>query len=242
MSRRKNKEKRRLNKSNSAPETTIPVIASRIPKPLRALNDKQQKYINAINNHDIVVGTGYPGTGKSYIPAAIAAKMFQDPNCPINKIVICRPNVGAAETIGLVPGDIDEKMKAWCAPIIDVLYQQLGKSFVDYLIKEKRIELLPLEYARGRSYDNTFIILDEAQNVGKEPLKCLMTRMGRGTKLVIDGDVGQCDIGSTSGLGQLITLINDFYTPMRHVDFEIKDIVRSDICKFLIELFVEAKF
>ena len=133
-------------------------------------------------------------------------------------------------------------MKSWCAPILDVMYRTLGRTFVDYLIEAGTIELLPLEYARGKSYDNSFIILDEAQNVDKESLKCLMTRIGKDTKLVIDGDIGQCDIGPTSGLGQLIKLVEDYYTPIAYTDFGIDDIVRSDICKTLIELFVESKF
>ncbi len=209
---------------------------------LRALNDKQRKYINAIRNHDITLGTGYPGTGKSFLPAALAAEMLADPRVPIERIVICRPNEGVGKSIGMLKGGLNEKMVPWCAPIIDVLNNQLGKGKVDYMLEHGQIELLPLEYARGKSFDNTFIILDEAQNVDKESLKCLMTRIGRDTKLVIDGDVGQCDIGSTSGLGQLINLINNYHTPISHVDFEIKDIVRSDICKYLVELFADANF
>jgi phosphate starvation-inducible PhoH-like protein len=242
MSRRKqNREKRNSNKEKKR-NTAVSEDYGYNPKPLRALNDKQRKYINAINNHSITVGTGYPGTGKSYIPAVMAANALKDPNSPIKKIVICRPNEGVGKTIGLLPGDINDKMKAWCAPIVDVLYDVLGKSYVDYLIEGGIIELLPLEYARGKSYPNSFIILDEAQNVDKESLKCLMTRIGMDTKLVIDGDVGQCDIGRTSGLGQLLDLMDKYYTPMAHVDFGIEDIVRSDICRTLIELFVEAKF
>lgn len=241
MSRKKRKERReRRELSDSIPETAQ---TFRKPKKvLRALNSKQEKYINYIHDKAIVIGTGYPGTGKSYIPASIAASMLQDPDSPIKKIVICRPNTGVGKTIGLLPGDLNDKMKAWCAPIIDVLNQQLGASFVEYLIKTGRIELLPLEYARGKSYDNSFIILDEAQNVDKDSLKCLLTRIGRETKLIIDGDVGQCDIGSSSGLGSLLRLVQDYHTPMFHVDFTTDDIVRSDICKYLIELFVEAKF
>lgn len=242
MSRRKqnreNKQSKRREKCSTydTPERTFK------RKELKALTRKQGTYINAIENHIITVATGYPGTGKSYIPAVIACNSLQDPSSPIKKIVICRPNAGITASIGLLPGDINDKMKAWCAPILDVMYQTLGRTFVEYLIAQGVIELLPLEYARGKSYDNTFMILDEAQNVEKEALKCILTRIGRDTKLIIDGDIGQCDIGSATGLGQLINLIDNYHTPMAYVDFEVDDIVRSDVCKYMIELFIEAKF
>jgi len=210
--------------------------------PIKPKNAKQKSYINAIRNHWITLGTGYPGTGKSYIAAALAAEMLEDPRCPIERIVICRPNEGVGKSIGMLKGGLNEKMIPWCAPILDVLKDKLGESTVEYFLEREKIELLPLEYARGKSYDNTFIILDEAQNVDKESLKCLMLRMGRDSKLVIDGDVGQCDIGEASGLAQLIQLTADYETPIAHVDFDIEDIVRSDMCKFLVGLFVVANF
>ena len=209
---------------------------------LRALNDKQRNYINQIRNHSIVLGTGFAGTGKSYIPAALAAESIMDTRSSIERIVICRPNEGVGKSIGFLKGGLNDKMLPWVAPIVDVLKQFLGEGKVDYMLEHGQIELLPLEYARGKSFDNTFIILDEAQNVDKESLKCLMTRIGRDTKLVIDGDVAQCDIGEASGLGQLITLIDEYYTPIAHTDFGIEDIVRSDTCKYLVELFAKANF
>jgi phosphate starvation-inducible PhoH-like protein len=207
---------------------------------LKPQTPKQAKYINAIRNMSIVVGTGYPGTGKSYIPAVIAADMLAEGK--VDKLVICRPNVGVGKTIGLLKGDLVEKMRPWCAPILDVLETRLGKSYVQYLVERGVIELLPLEYARGKSFDNAFVILDEAQNVDKESLKCLMLRLGRDSKLVIDGDVNQCDIGESTGLSALIKLMNEYHMPATHVNFDIEDIVRSDICKYLIKLFDEAKF
>jgi len=212
-------------------------------EPTRAKNAKQKTYINAIQNQTIVLGTGYPGTGKSYIPASIAADMLDDPRTAIERIVICRPNEGVGnKSIGMLKGGLNEKMIPWCAPILDVIKEKLGESRVTYMLEHGQIELLPLEYARGKSFSNTFVILDEAQNVDKESLKCLMLRLGEGSKLVIDGDVGQCDIGGTTGLKDLVNLIDLYHTPIIHVDFGLDDIVRSDICKYLMEIFVEAKF
>jgi len=242
MSRRKQNRESKKSKRRENSQPYEKPERSKQQKQLRPLNDAQRKYINAINNHTIVVATGYPGTGKSYIPASMAAAAFVDPSNPIERIVICRPNEGVGKTIGLLPGDLNEKMGAWCAPILDVLTNCLGATYVEYLIGVGKIELLPLEYARGKSYDNSFIILDEAQNVDKESLKCLMTRIGQDSKLIIDGDVGQCDIGTDSGLGQLLRLMDEYYTPMSHIDFGVEDIVRSGICKTLVELFIESKF
>ena len=209
-------------------------------KKLAPRNATQAACINAIENRTITLATGYPGTGKSYIPAVLACNMLQESK--IKRIVICRPNIGVGPSIGLLPGDMIEKMKAWCAPILDVMYNVLGKSYTDYLIKTEVIMLLPLEYARGRSFDDTFMILDEAQNVDKESFKCILTRTGMNTKLFIDGDVGQCDIGQSSGLGKLIHLIEQYHTPIAQIDFGLDDIVRSDVCKYMVELFQDSGF
>lgn len=210
--------------------------------PIKPLNDKQKSYINAINNQVITLGTGYAGTGKSYIPSVLAVDLLTDPRSSIEKIVICRPNEGVGKSIGFLKGGMQDKMLPWVAPIIDAMNARIGKSQVEAMLASGVIELLPLEYARGKSYDNTFIILDEAQNVDKESLKCLMLRLGRDSKLVIDGDVRQCDIGEASGLGKLMKLCGEYYMPITHIDFEIEDVVRSDTCRLLLEIFEQANF
>ena len=210
-------------------------------KPLVPKNAKQKKYINAIKNHVISVGTGYAGTGKSYLPAAIAAEMMLDPRSPIEKIVICRPNEGVGKSIGFLKGGLNDKMDAWCRPILDVLEDRMGRDKVKSLIDAGIIEMLPLEYIRGKSYNNAFVILDEAQNVDWESLKCLMLRIGLDCRLVIDGDVRLCDIGNnTSGLKQLLDLNDQYHMPLAHVDFELEDVVRSDTCRYLLEIFEDA--
>lgn len=212
-------------------------------KPLKPKNKAQKTYINLIENMTITAGTGYAGTGKSYIAAYLAASMFKDKNSPIERIVICRPNEGVGKSIGFLKGGLNDKMAAWCRPILDVLEQVLGKSTVEYHLQEEtgKIELLPLEYARGRSFDNAFVILDEAQNIDWESLKCLLLRLGRDSKLVIDGDVRQCDIGADrSGLTKLLDLMDNYAMPMAHVDFSLDDVVRSDVCKYLLGVFEEA--
>lgn len=210
---------------------------------LQGKTQKQKKYINLINNMQVVLATGYAGTGKSYIPAMIAAQQLKDLRSPIEKIVICRPNTGVGKTIGLLPGTQVEKMKPWCLPILDTLEHALGKSELEYMLMVSgAVELLPLEYARGRSFNNSFVILDEAQNIDKESLKCLLLRIGQDSKLVIDGDIRQCDIGETSGLKPLMNLMDNYEMPIGHVDFSLEDVVRGDLCKYLLEVFEQSGF
>ncbi len=205
-------------------------------------NKNQQKYIEYIKRHTIILGTGFPGTGKTYIAARLAAEMLQDSDSPIDKIVICRPNIGVDESIGLLPGTVDEKMAPWARPVVEALGEGLGPAFVQYLIDNDRIEVLPLEHCRGRTLSNSFIILDEVQNISRDGLKAILTRIGEGSKLVIAGDVDQNDLGSDSGLKPFIKLCSDNYMPVYHVNFEIEDCMRNEVVKYMLKVFYENKF
>ena len=195
----------------------------------------QERALKALKAHAQVVITGPAGTGKTYMVAGYAAMLFMDKK--IKKIVLTRPNVPAGPELGHLPGDMDEKMAPWAAPVRDVLEKFMGRGVVEYAIKSKQIEIIPLETMRGRSFDNSYILADEAQNMTFEQLKMLVTRTGTGSKLVIDGDVNQSDIGYDSGLYYLLDVISRQRVPVAHVNLTEGDIVRSGLVKAWVKAF-----
>lgn len=220
-------------KSNVVPFYEQPAIK---PK-----NDAQKEYLNALKNHVIVLATGSAGTGKTYLAALVAADMLLDNRTSIEKIVIARPNEGPGKSIGFLKGTLHDKMIPWAAPVLDALALRLGgMTKVLELIECGRIELLPMEYARGKSYNNTVVIIDEAQNVDWESLKNMTLRIGLDSRLFICGDTRQKDIKSFSGLEQMIKLGEVYHTPWKHIEFTLEDCVRSEMCKFLLGLYEEA--
>lgn len=209
-------------------------------------NEKQRKYINLIYNTTCIIATGSPGTGKTYIPSIIAMDMLEDPRSSIEKIVIVRPNSGPGKTIGFLKGGLADKMIPWAAPVLDAFEARIGggsfaKEKVKNLIDLGVIELLPVEYVRGKSLNNAFIIIDEAQNLTWEETKAILTRVGLDSKLVICGDVKQKDISDEAGLGVLRKLELDYQnTPWGSVEFTIDDCVRSPLVKYFLQLFEDA--
>lgn len=206
--------------------------------PLRPKNDRQREYIDAIRNHKITCGTGVAGTGKTYIAARMAAEMLQRKE--IRKIIISRPNeIEGTRSIGLLPGTIEEKMAPVLAPVIQVLEDSLGAGHFDYLVKKKRIEFLPLEYIKGRTFDDAFVIIDEAEDITKDILKVLLLRTGENCKIVIDGDVAQKSISQHCGLAELLELSHKVELPVKFVDFPSWDehCVRSEEVKYLGKVF-----
>ena len=149
----------------------------------------------------------------------------------IDKIIVTRPNVSVGKELGHLPGDLNEKFTPWAAPVLDVLIKQLGEATVSTAIKKGNIEMAPLSTMRGRSFDNAFIILDEAQNTTTDEIKMFLTRIGEDCKVVINGDIRQSDIKGQSGLSKIIHLAKKNSMPLPIVEFGIDDIVRSDICK-----------
>ena len=207
------------------------------PLELTPKNENQAAYINALKGGDQVVVFGPAGTGKTYIVSTFAASEYYLKN--INKIVVTRPHVAVGKDIGSLPGDVNEKCAPWALPVLDVLEKHLGKGVVETAVKSGNIETVPLALIRGRSFDGTLMIVDEAQNLTVEELKALVTRVGEGSKLVINGDVQQSDLKQGDGLTKIVHLIKKYQLPIPIVEFGVDDIVRSDITKVWVETFMK---
>lgn len=169
-------------------------------KPLKPKTLGQKQYVEAIRKHDVVFGIGPAGTGKTYIAVAMAINAFK--NKEVTKIILARPAVEAGERLGFLPGDLQDKVDPYLRPLYDALYDVMGRDAALRLKEKEAIEVVPLAYMRGRTLDNSFIILDEAQNTTREQMKMFLTRMGFGSKMVITGDITQIDLpkGKKSGL------------------------------------------
>ncbi len=161
-------------------------------KPIKAKTLGQKEYVDAIKTHDITFAVGPAGTGKSYLAVAMAVNALK--NKEVEKLVLARPAVEAGERLGFLPGDLQEKVDPYLRPLYDALYDVLGREAALRLKEKEAIEVVPLAYMRGRTLDNSFIILDEAQNATKEQMKMFLTRMGFGSKVIVTGDVTQIDL------------------------------------------------
>jgi phosphate starvation-inducible PhoH-like protein len=169
-------------------------------KPLRPKTIGQKKYVEAIRTRDVVFGIGPAGTGKTYIAVAMAVTAYKKKQ--VSKIILTRPAVEAGERLGYLPGDLQEKVDPYLRPLYDALYDVLGRTAAMKMKEREVIEVVPLAYMRGRTLDNAFIILDEAQNTTREQMKMFLTRMGFESQMVITGDITQIDLprGKKSGL------------------------------------------
>jgi phosphate starvation-inducible PhoH-like protein len=196
---------------------------------------RQGDYINALKTADQVIVLGPAGTGKTYIAATYAAQLYVSKK--IDKIIITRPNVAAGRSIGFFPGTLHEKMEPWLAPVMDVLRRHLPEGVIETAQRNGNIEVIPFETMRGRSFDNAFVILDEAQNTTPHEMKMFLTRVGENCMVVMNGDVGQSDLKERSGLRTAIHMVKKYMLPVPIVEFEIEDIVRSDLCRLWIEAF-----
>ena len=205
-------------------------------KPLRPKTVGQQKYVSSIRNKDIVFGIGPAGTGKTYIAVAMAVDALK--NKKVEKILLARPAVEAGESLGFLPGDLQEKVDPYLRPLYDALFDVLGRENAVRLKEKETIEIVPLAYMRGRTLDNAFIILDEAQNTTREQMKMFLTRMGFGSKMVITGDVTQIDLpkGKKSGLVEVTKILKD----EPDIDFcylKDVDVVRHELVKKIISAY-----
>ena len=196
----------------------------------------QKKLLNCIRHSSILTfATGSSGTGKTYVPTMEACRLLSEKT--IEKIIITRPMVEAINSreneLSALPGDIFEKTAPWAAPILDTMKSYFGTSFVEYMLEKEIIQIVPLALMRGRSFPNSFIILDEAQNASYEQLYLAITRIGDNSKMVITGDyIMQNDVGSISGLGNMIKFCKDHsMNGVSYVDFGVDDIVRSAFVK-----------
>lgn len=207
-------------------------------KPIRPKTVGQKNYVRAIRKQDVVFGIGPAGTGKTYIAVAMAVNAFK--NKEVQKIILARPAVEAGESLGFLPGDLQEKVDPYLRPLYDALYDVLGRENAMRLKEKEAIEIVPLAYMRGRTLDDAFIILDEAQNTTKEQMKMFLTRMGFESKMVITGDVTQIDLpkGKKSGLIEAQKILKD----QEGIGFcylkEI-DVVRHELVKKIISAYDE---
>ncbi len=176
-------------------------------KPIKAKTVGQQNYMKAITNNTVTIGVGPAGTGKTYLAVAAAVAAFRQRT--VNRIILTRPAVEAGERLGFLPGDLQNKVDPYLRPLYDALYEMLGAETFQKYQERGSIEVAPLAYMRGRTLDDSFIILDEAQNTTKEQMKMFLTRLGFGSKIVITGDVTQIDLPAdkTSGLKDALRVL-----------------------------------
>ena len=205
-------------------------------KPLKPKTLGQKNYVNSIRNKDIVFGVGPAGTGKTYIAVAMAINAYK--NKEVQKIILARPAVEAGERLGFLPGDLQDKVDPYLRPLYDALYDVLGRDAALRLKEKEVIEVVPLAYMRGRTLDNSFIILDEAQNTTREQMKMFLTRMGFGSKVVVTGDVTQIDLprGKKSGLVEALRVLKN----IRDIDIcylKDTDVVRHELVKKIINAY-----
>lgn len=205
-------------------------------RPLKPKTIGQKEYVNSIRKKDIVFGIGPAGTGKTYIAVAMAVNAFK--NKEVQKIILARPAVEAGERLGFLPGDLQEKVDPYLRPLYDALYDILGRENALRLKEKEVIEVVPLAYMRGRTLDNSFIILDEAQNTTREQMKMFLTRMGFGSKVVVTGDITQIDLprGRKSGLIEAERVLKS----VRDIDFcylKDVDVVRHELVKKIINAY-----
>ena len=184
-----------------------------------------------------VLVLGPAGTGKTYVTATYASDLYITKQ--IDKIVITRPHISVGKDIGFLPGTLEEKTYPWALPVLDVLMRHMGRGAVDTGVKNGNIEMAPLALMRGRSFENAFVIVDETQNITTHELKMLLTRVGEGSKIVLNGDVQQSDLKEADGLSKIIHLAKKHMLDVPIVEFGIEDIVRSDICAEWVKVFVK---
>ena len=197
----------------------------------------QASLLDALRQSTQVIVMGPAGTGKTYVTATYAADLYTIKE--IDKIVITRPHVAVGKDIGYLPGTLEEKVMPWALPVLDVLIKHLGKGAVDVAIKNGNIEMAPLALMRGRSFDDAFIIVDEAQNITTVELKMLLTRVGEGSTIVLNGDVQQSDLKEKDGLTKVIHLAKKYMLPVPIVEFTVDDIVRSSVCAMWVKTFLK---
>lgn len=196
----------------------------------------QKKYLDAIHTNDILFGIGPAGTGKTYLAMAMAVSAFV--NNEVKRIILTRPAVEAGEKLGFLPGDLAEKINPYLRPLYDALYDMLSFEKVASLIERQVIEIAPLAFMRGRTLNEAFIILDEAQNTTSEQMKMFLTRMGFNSKVIVTGDVTQIDLPdkSSSGLVEAMRILKDI-EGISFVFFNQNDVIRHKLIKLIIDAY-----
>lgn len=193
----------------------------------------QKKYVNAIKENTVVFGIGPAGTGKTFLAVAMAVNAFRDKQ--VNRIILTRPAVEAGEKLGFLPGDMQNKVDPYLRPLYDALYEIMGAETYQKYLEKGMIEIAPLAYMRGRTLDDSFIILDEAQNTTPEQMKMFLTRIGFGSKAVVTGDITQIDLpgDKKSGLKEVTKILNEI-NGLEFVYLTEKDVVRHELIQKII--------
>ncbi len=205
-------------------------------KPIKCKTIGQKRYVKAMAQNDIVFGIGPAGTGKTYLAMAMAVSAYK--NKEVSRIILTRPAVEAGENLGFLPGDLQHKVDPYLRPLYDALFDLMGQEAYTKLIERGTIEVAPLAYMRGRTLDDSFIILDEAQNTTSEQMKMFLTRIGTGSRAVVTGDVTQIDLpkGKGSGLVEAIRILKD----VKGLGFAFlthKDVVRHELVMRIIDAY-----
>ena len=215
-----------------------PIISNYYGKPIYPKTLNQVKYIDTINDNDIVFAIGKAGSGKTFLAIVLAVKMLKEGK--IKRIVLTRPAVEAGESLGFLPGDLKEKIDPYLRPLYDGLYECLGKELVTELIDKQTIEIAPLAYMRGRTLDNACIILDEAQNTTKMQMKMILSRLGYNSKMVITGDITQIDLPRevNSGLKHAISILKGINN-IGFIEFKGVDVIRHPLVNEILKRYDE---
>lgn len=204
--------------------------------PIKAKTANQQKLVQLVKDNDLVFALGPAGTGKTYISVALAVRALK--NKQVRKIIITRPAVEAGENLGFLPGDLKEKIDPYLRPIYDALHDMIPFEKLGYYMEREIIEIAPLAYMRGRTLNNAFILLDEAQNTTPMQMKMFLTRMGPESKMIVTGDTTQIDLPTkqSSGLKQAIRILKDV-TDIGFVELSEKDVVRHRLVRDIIDAY-----
>ena len=220
--------------------TDQPTFIKTPRREIQTRNMNQYEYIQSIRNHDVTFGIGPAGTGKTYLAVSAAIESLQRQD--VKRIILVRPAVEAGENLGFLPGDLSQKVDPYLRPMYDALYEMMGFEQVSNLIERRTIELAPLAFMRGRSLNESFIILDEAQNTTVEQMKMFLTRMGFGSKSVVNGDITQIDLPTEkkSGLEHALSVVSDI-DKIASVHFSHKDVVRHRIVQEIVEAYEKNK-
>jgi phosphate starvation-inducible PhoH-like protein len=200
----------------------------------------QRRYLEAVRTHDLIIAIGPAGTGKSYLAVAMAVSALTKRE--VARIILTRPAVEAGERLGFLPGDLQEKVHPYLRPLYDALYDMLEPDKVGALMEKGAIEIAPLAYMRGRTLNDAFIILDEAQNTTSEQMKMFLTRLGFNAKMVITGDITQVDLPShrPSGLIEVQSVLRDV-DGIRFIYFDDRDVVRHDLVSAIVRAYDRAQ-
>lgn len=224
---------------NSDKQFSFPdIITSHSGRAIKAKTLNQNNYLNAIDKNTIVIAGGPAGTGKTYLAAAMAVKALKDKK--ISRIILSRPVIEAGENLGYLPGDLKEKVDPHFRPLYDALQDFIGLSKFEQFVRQGIIEITPLAYMRGRTFNESFVILDEAQNTTLAQMRMVLTRLGYGSKMIVTGDKTQIDLPSLEDSALLV--LNDILEKVESVKFvemTSEDVVRHDVVRRIINAFDE---